>query len=77
MELPRGINKIIEEYCYYPRVFEKELYEKTVKILKDTNLWLIYDKYYIHSDNNKCNIKGWHCYYLNSYLGWEITAKRI
>lgn len=45
-KFPRGINKIIEEYCCYQPPFIKELCKETLCILNLTNDLWFYDKYY-------------------------------
>jgi len=52
MNFPRGINKIIEEYCCYLPPFQSELLKTTHKILYDTEVNQSYDRYYI--DCNVC-----------------------
>lgn len=77
MELPfnKGINKIIEEYRYYPREFENELCSRTIMILKDTKNYWIYTKCYINIETRKI-YDNRVTYYLNAPR-WTIHVKRI
>lgn len=72
MLLPKGINKIIEEYCYYPRKFEEELLDVTIEILYDSECYWTYNNYFILiGTGKKCN--NLRCRIRSIGGGWRVA----
>ena len=66
--LPRGINKIIEEYCYYPGKFHDELLNNTKNIYFDSISYWNYENSYVWMEY------GYSYHYGHSYIARDVKG---
>ena len=75
MNFPKGINKIIEDYCCYEHPFELELLKRTLQIFSDTKRYISYSDYYIDSYTGKIfdNISPFKIRKIRN--NWKVSSK--
>lgn len=75
MSLPKGINKIIEEYCYYPQKFHNTLLDSTKNILFDSITYWNYETTYVWLEYEYRSYHYGHSYICRDVNGmWDIDT---